>query len=565
MEKVNNTPLVMGLYNPGMTPMLRAGLGGLAASLRAMALDVDPEQQWPCAVQLDGATAVVGEDSVTINWNGSDPVAGLKALFEASFKLDQRYGLVILPGAYDASTRARIEVVEALQRGLRATFLEHCSSVKPIGAGARCSSKLSKEDKVAFKKAKKASRIAARKLVTFEIGDQHFSLTLEGYSKFAHQGAYIDIAKALKTDSVVRLAGWAYPGATQRHIAFPETTQEYAVAEALCACFALVGCVVYPVTYGGRGSGVIVIPEPTNLIEFAALRPKLTPHALKDVFVTGGSDATLSVELALRMGDVVAHDQHLSHGSRSAAVEETHGWVLGKVAWDKQRQVRISTLSCQASEPDVDLYYQVTRLLPSTICVAKNKDKDASDDSTSYFVAGSVLRAFVTQNVASGRPWYTDFSTATDDGNNSDGKPHYVHYYWSSGNLGALRSEERKGLAQMVAYLDEASSLLVNSVHIAMRQRYGAIASETNGWAARQNRFENEHERWRIAFANSMTLDQIRAALASLWSRAGSNSVLKANWPKVLGLLTPTNWQAVRDLALVALASYESKESKVED
>ena len=73
-----------------------------------------------------------------------------------------------------------------------------------------------------------------------------------------------------------------------------------------------------------------------------------------------------------------------------------------------------------------------------------------------------------------------------------------------------------------------------------------------------KNRFQGEREHWRIAFVGAKTQDQIRAALSDLWSRAGTNAELQRGWQKVLPLLRADHWQVARDLALVALASYES-------
>jgi hypothetical protein len=51
----------------------------------------------------------------------------------------------------------------------------------------------------------------------------------------------------------------------------------------------------------------------------------------------------------------------------------------------------------------------------------------------------------------------------------------------------------------------------------------------------------------------------VRFALADLWSRAGTVKELQSGWQAVVSLLQDDNWQAARDLALVALASYEGR------
>lgn len=115
----------------------------------------------------------------------------------------------------------------------------------------------------------------------------------------------------------------------------------------------------------------------------------------------------------------------------------------------------------------------------------------------------------------------------------------------------------------MLPHLEEAERMLVESVHVALRQRFGAIADENKGNpVAMRNRMNGERERWRLAFAGAKTADQVRGTLADLWSRAGPNRALQAHWKDVLPLLRAEHWRAARDLALVALASYARPESE---
>ena len=112
----------------------------------------------------------------------------------------------------------------------------------------------------------------------------------------------------------------------------------------------------------------------------------------------------------------------------------------------------------------------------------------------------------------------------------------------------------------MVDYLESAEKLLVESVHTALRQRLGAIAQDMAGNpVGMKNRFQRERDHWRLAFAGAKTQEQTRAALADLWSRAGSNRQLQQGWQEILPLLHERNWMAARDLALVALASYQGR------
>ena len=104
---------------------------------------------------------------------------------------------------------------------------------------------------------------------------------------------------------------------------------------------------------------------------------------------------------------------------------------------------------------------------------------------------------------------------------------------------------------------------IVHAVHEALRRRYGRIAAENaNNPAGMKNRMRREYERLRLAFSGAKTPDSLRHALADLWSRAGSNAVLKESWPQILPLLTNEKWQLARDLALLALPSYQGRDQE---
>jgi CRISPR-associated protein Cas8a1/Csx13 len=114
---------------------------------------------------------------------------------------------------------------------------------------------------------------------------------------------------------------------------------------------------------------------------------------------------------------------------------------------------------------------------------------------------------------------------------------------------------------------DEAGErIVVQAVHEALRGRYAQIADENkNNRTAMRNRFGGEYDRWRLAFAGAKTPDQFRRALCDLFSRAGRNTVLQAQWATILPMLRQNNWQHARDLALLALCSYQSNRTDKDD
>jgi CRISPR-associated protein Cas8a1/Csx13 len=503
-------PLAIGLADPGLTPMLRAGLGGLAASVRAHAIET--RQDWTASVRIGPGRVAVEPRSVRIEWGEAEPVATLEALFAASFRISSS-GIIDLPGTYERTAPPSLALAAALQDGLKRTFLQHGKSCVTNGAAKTC---------------------------TVEIDDVPGTFRYQPYAAFAHQHAFADVEKA-RVKGEVTLAGWAYPGAVARHIDWKATELRYDVKSALCACFAIVGCLSYPMPR--TSGGALIIPEPTDLVRFAHMRPSLTPSSVADVFLPGPSDGVLAVHLALRM-DEIARPYRGGIGS-------VRGVQLKTLPWAKQQKTRHGIVASQTfTDTELDRYDLTRKTLPSKLKVKK-------DDGT-VFGWSSSLRAFITENLAQHMPWYRGFASATDGGKQA----RFIHYYRESKNLGALFLDEREGLIAMLNQLEDAELALVRAVHIAVRKRFGAIAAETTENAAtRKNRWKGERDRWRHAFSGSKTPEQIRAALADLWSRAGSNEELRAHWEQVIPLLRPAHWKTARDLALVALASYRGTSS----
>ena len=512
MAKVNAklSPLVISLGEPGMTPMLCAGLGGLAASLRAILREQAPSAEWPSLVSIGPGKAHVEKRRVTIDFGGSTEET-LKALFTASLRISEPLGVIDLPGTYDATHPLDVPVAVALQGAVKRTFLQHGKSTSKAGAA---------------------------RTVTRDLGDGPQTMMVQPYASFAHQDAWSDVAYAVKRGAI-ELAGWAYPGAAQRHIAFGETRCSYSPSLALCACFAIVGCVSYQLPHNG---GAIVIPEPIDLIEFAEARRFLTPRTLVDVHVSGAGDAALSAALALRMDEVAQ--------SARDSVQKLSAVILRATAWDSKQKYRVATLTLgDVDEGVLDQYHAaVSSLPPRVIALKEQRKKEEQRDS--FFVAPSPLRGLIADNLARARPWFVDFAR--------------LHQQLRD-QARELSLDEKKGLITMVEKLEIAEHALVKSVHVALRQRFGAIADESrDNPATMKNRFQGERDKWRLAFAGAKTLDQLRAALADLWSRAGANEELRDHWPAVMQLLRPNNWRQARDLALVALASYQ-REHKEEE
>jgi CRISPR-associated protein Cas8a1/Csx13 len=234
--------------------------------------------------------------------------------------------------------------------------------------------------------------------------------------------------------------------------------------------------------------------------------------------------------------------------------------------WASQQKSRVATLRVPpANDTVLDRFERALSHLAPRIVTRTDKEtagrgkKKAEIQRKESFRADSVVRPLIAENLAMGRPWYAGFSGLLTKRNPATDKPYRDQLPF-----------ERKGLHDMIAddkmWDSEGEKTIVRAVHDALRSRYGQIADEnkTNS-AAMKNRFQGEYDRWRLAFAGAKTADQFRNALCDLFSRAGRNAVLQKSWQEILPLLRAKTWQHARDLALLALCSYEGKVSSATD
>jgi CRISPR-associated protein Cas8a1/Csx13 len=514
--------LEIALATPGLTPMLRAGVGGLAASLRTIRREQAPRASWPSRVELKGGGAVVEPYRVVLEWGAAGPESVLDDLLTKSFRI-QKPGLVYVAAMFDQAPHP--VTLAVAQHALKRTFLQH-------------------------NKHTTAAKKDAEQTVSGMVDDAPFTFTFVSYSGFVHQRAAKEIVKALRAGHV-HFAGWAYPGSAQHHIRFPETKWFHSPQSALAGTFAIAGTVQLLIS--GTSGAAIVIPAPNDLVAFAQSRPRLTPASARDFYVASAGDAALAVELALRADSLAA----------APGCGEVHVVTMGMVPWNKKQKCRVATLTVGDVAPNtLDTYDDIARELPARIIAKAGPDSDGDDDEAAQtFVVASALRGFVADNLARGNRWYAGFGVAKVGLK----PPRYLHYLRKKDNRGALLPPEGKALMAMLSHLAESETCLVRSVHTALRQRFGAIAQDTQGNpVVMKNRFSGESDHWRLKFSGAKTADQTRAALADLWSKAGSNAELQKSWPAVLDLLRNSSWQLVRDLALVALASYASREGRPE-
>ena len=529
------TSLAMRLFEPGMSPIHRAGLGGLACTLRhieekyrtGFLTDEEiPGGPWENGVPPWEITPL----EVTLFF-GKPQSAGefLRRLFAIAFSIKD--GLIYLPAQH--RNEPSPEVLVELQNGLTLTLLQHQKSRSLEGV---------------------------KSTMSYEVDAHKVNISFKKCRFYRRQESYsIFVKKEVLIDRNVKINGSINPGAMIRHNAFGNNTS---IAEkpslALPLHFAIVGCLALPLSFQPKHeSGVLLIPEVADLETFAFERPLMTPTKAGECHISGGSDAALQAQVRLRAGRM----------ARTMEVPGCYAVTFRSKPWVNPQKTRVESIFVPEQEREKLELFEIAlaelppKITPKTTGIVTkrkaeggNKQQPSKQEENEYSWSDSVIRPLIANNLAAEAPWYRSFTELTQHKDPVNKKSN-----WEQNSF----EREMEGLHTMIEKIpwkDQGESTVVRAVHEALRMRYGRINSENEtDPAVRENRWKKESEKWRLAFSGSKVADQFRNSLCDLFSRAGTNGVLQEYWTEILPMLDEKRWRLARDLSLLALASYKGK------
>lgn len=555
MAKVTKPPppdhLTMRLFAPGMSLLHRAGLGGLACTLKAMEQQYRAgrlrAEQLPAPFEDSRPPWDIDEQTVTLRF-GRPENAGeyLEKLFAFAFAIRDD-GLIYLPGQH--FTEPSAAVLADLQAGFTLTFLQHGR----VRALAKDVTSTSYDPE----------------------GDSTSGVVVE-YKKcsgFKHQKGWESLVdrKGMLVTSPITVDGPISPGSVVRHVAYTGNTGiEDPPERMLPLYFALVGCLALPVN---RGVAALLVPDVTNLTEFVYDRPSMTPTTATECQIANAADAALRSQVRVRdsprrSAEVRARARSTMSGT---AIPACYAMTFTPTPWASQQKSRVATIHVPPGDDRIlDLYERAATHLPARIVTrtvrestGRGKQRVVNERQES-FRADSIVRPLVAENLALGRPWYAGFVKLMIKLNPATGQPYRNQLPF-----------ERRGLHNMISdtrmWDDEGEALVVKAVHEAIRQTLGRIKQDTDGPGdkppsqATKNRWTKFQETLRLALAGAKTPNDARHALCDLFSRAGRVPALIEGWQRVLPKLADHRWQLTRDLALLALASYSGRGADVTD
>lgn len=523
------TSLRIGLFDPGMTPLHRAGLGGLAATLQRL-VEKDFPGSW-----------VVEEDHITLEWEKDKTETFFEQLLLKGLEIQkpESVGIIDFPALRDrlgvsASYEARLVHQEALM----GTLLQHG----------------------------KSRSLDSAKFLVLDPDNQKQQKSYRPMLDFNHRQQASAIVKALKPSgsSTVSIVGWAYPGAVEKHPGKSWSRMETSAGEFLALCFAPVGTLSFKVRSrlsGQRHAYALVVPVVSDLKRFGRFRSQFARFDAAQFHVSSPSDAGLMIASAMHMG--LAQARHRHH-------QFLQVMTFGTQPWASQQKTRTKVMYLTIPEErTLALYRFVVSLIEFQPQLRKGKN-----NSTFYSI--SPVREAITEALAEGKPWYAGLVDAYIA---ADSSLRNVFHYMN----------ERRGLHAMINHpesLEQQERLFIEVCHNAMRQIYGSVAGRTKEANTDFGRkAEVEMTKIRSSLLRAKNEDTLRDALVEFWAKASrekvrSNSALRkkivttneegeeverSGWEVLLPMLDNKNWRKARQLALLSLLSYSGVEQPDED
>lgn len=496
--------ITIGLFDPGMTNLHRVGLAGLYMTLRVL----DPAQY----VQWGGWNLT--PHSVELYWH-TTPRDLIAPIIHDAFGIDKD-GVIMFAANKGRSTD---EVKFLLHEAILNSYLQfgpHCKK----GETKERSSSL--EEVMLIRKFKPA------------ISYKHQSADSELFDKHGN----------FKQE--VSIIGWVFPGGVIRHNAYSDTGFINLPSHFLALLFAPVASLYFKIfcrtqegKFDTRKGAALVLPHITDLQAYSHDYQNFLTSPVQNFYASSLGDAGMATLVTLELKKTGSKRKSKSGMLAQLGIDSCTVITMGTVGWSKQQKTRTGVLHIRKLD--------AKRLNFFDTAWDKLQNKiHFKEELQEYYVLTSQVRGLIAENIAVGRDWFLGFSQLMQ-----------------SKKLANWVCSERKELFAMINdkntdWPHEADKLLVEAVHKALRNRYGALAERAQKTGTSPD-FGREFERIRTSLMRCKNVQTLRAELADIFARGGLNKALQESWPKLLALFTGSDWQRARDLALLALASYQGQ------
>jgi CRISPR-associated protein Cas8a1/Csx13 len=508
--------MTIRLNAPGMTSLHKAGVAGLYMTLQAF----DETN-----VKIKGLDWRLGSTSIGLFWQDETSQAAFENLIEKSFWLDE--GFIRLTGL-ERQKPPSTEQKYYLYCALLNSFLQF-GPHRPTGN---------------------------KRPVSYEVDNRLFWIKeFAPITKFRHREAVKDFIDSNgQFRKSVEAGGWLYPGGGQRHVAHSETRLNEPIEAALALLFAPIGVIYYMLKSRAKGRKArlaMLVPEIQDLKQYAEIRQVFAAQGVLDLTASSASDAALRMITSIEANRASNQFAEFTGGSFICRVI-----TFGIVSWNEKQKSRTYVRSVVSGYlPGLENYRKADAIFKNRWqrIQAKHDRKGNETEPERYFITTFSAREFIADNIAQGRTWYHDLAT-----------------YMSSKESCEQLLYERKELYEMIenaSYDDESERIFISVCHESWRRRLGKLgkraATENTSFSSL---VKKDAEKLRTALGRSKNAETLRETVVDFWARAGANDALQGEGlTKLLPLFNEKNWRKTRDLALLALISYQPQTKEEEE
>lgn len=272
----------------------------------------------------------------------------------------------------------------------------------------------------------------------------------------------------------------------------------------------------------------VIIPEVRNLKEWVNLRRKMPGRTYRSF--RSGSAGQSALHFLLQ--------EKLVEDSQQFRIDYCEVYQLGSQPWDSnQSYLKQAVHRVQVSEQILGLYEVASRLLPPRVKLKQ--------DGNGTWLAESKVLAWMSDNLIANKVWYSgffEFRKAT-----------------------TIYPQDRRGLIVMTEHLTPDERILFDAVQGAFKKYRGQQIDQ----AKRQNRqpdWEQITNKVIYRLQRPSTQQEFSKALVDFLSQFRSKAALSSGPQIFWWLHQESNWRKARDLALLAVATYQgqSQEEKAE-
>jgi CRISPR-associated protein Cas8a1/Csx13 len=272
----------------------------------------------------------------------------------------------------------------------------------------------------------------------------------------------------------------------------------------------------------------VVIPEVRNLKEWVNLRRRMPGRTYRSFRSSSAGESALHFLL----------QEKLVEDAQQFRIDCCEVYRLGNQPWDgNQSYLKQAVHRVRVSEQVLSWYEVASRLMPPRVKLKQ--------DGNGTWLAESKVLAWLSDNLIANNVWYSGF------------------FEFRKANT--IYPEDRRGLIVMTEHLTLDEQVLFDAVQGAFKKYRGQQIDQ----AKRQNRqpdWEQITNKVIYRLQRPSTQQEFATALVDFLSQFRSKAALSSGPQIFWWLHQESNWRKARDLALLAVATYQgqSQEEKAE-